>query len=114
MNRGTDLPLGSFDLGMARMAYQNQRPAALHVSLALEVDLRNQRARRIQHGKATRFRLVDDRLGDAMGAEDRHRAVGNLIELFDENGPHPLEPLDDVTIVHDLVADIDRSAEFFE
>ncbi len=114
MNRGTGLPHGSFHLGMARMADQDQRPAALHVALALEVDLRNQRARRIQHRKAARFRLVDDRLGDAMGAEDRHGAVGNLIQGIDEDGPHPLEPLDDMTIVHDLVADIDRSAEFFE
>src|SRR6266700_2652474 len=55
MNWGTDLPHGPFHLRMARMADQNQRPAALDVSLALEVDLRNQRARRIQHRKTARF-----------------------------------------------------------
>ena len=114
MNRRTDLSHGSFDFGMACMADQDQRPATRHVSLALGVDLRHQRAGGIQHRKTARYRLVDDRLGDSMGTEDRHRAIGNLLQVFDEDGAHSLEPLDDMSVVHDLVADIDRSAELLE
>ncbi len=49
-----------------------------------------------------------------MGAEDRHGAVGNLIQLLDKDRAHALELLDHMAIVHDFVADIDRGAEFLE
>ena len=114
VNGRADLPRGAFDLGMAGMADQDQRPAARHVALALVMDLRHQRTGGIQHGQAARLRLVDDRLGHAMGTEDRDRAVRDLVQLVDEHGAHALEPLDDMAIVHDLVAHIDRGAELLE
>src|SRR4029450_6894048 len=59
-------------------------------------------------------RLVDDRLGHAMGAEDRDGAVGDLVQFLDENCTHALEALDDMTVVHDFVPHIDRRTELLE
>ena len=89
-------------------------PAAGHVALALGVDLGDQRAGRVEHRQAARLRFVDHRLGDAVGAEHRHRAVGNFIQLLDEDGALALELLDHMAVVDDLVADIDGRAEFLE
>ena len=114
MNRRANLPDGALDLGMTGMADQDQMAAARHVSLALDVDLGDQRARGIEDRQAARLRLVDDRLGDAMGAENRHGAVGNFIQRLDEDRAHALELLDHMAVVDDLVADIDRRAELLE
>src|SRR3712207_7930695 len=34
----------------------------------------------------------------------------DLVLVLDEDGPEPLEAADDVVVVHDLVADVDRRA----
>ena len=54
-------------------------------------------------------------LGDAVRGED-HRLVGlrDFVELLDEDGALRLQAVDDVAVVDDLVADIDRRAEFLE
>ena len=55
------------------------------------------------------------RLGDAVGGED-HRLVGlgDLVELLDEDGALRLQALDDIAVMHDLVAHIDGRAVAFE
>src|SRR5260370_27713891 len=45
-----------------------------------------------------------------MRAENRHRAGGHLVQFLDEAGALGLERFDDIAIMHDLVADIDRRA----
>ena len=55
-----------------------------------------------------------DRAGDAVGAEDRDAARRDLVDLVDEMRPFAAQPLDDMAVVDDLVADIDRRAIFFE
>ena len=56
-----------------------------------------------------------DRLGDAVRREDHRLAgVGNFVELLDEHRALRLQALDDVAVVDDLVADIDRRPEFLE
>ena len=49
-----------------------------------------------------------------MGGEDDPRAVRHLVELLDEDGTAALEVLDDVRVVHDLAAHVDRSPEAIE
>ena len=49
-----------------------------------------------------------------MRAEDRHRARRHLVDFVDKVRALGAQPLDDVAVVHDLVADIDRRAVFFE
>ena len=39
---------------------------------------------------------------------------GNFVELLDEHRAELLQPFDDVAIVHDLVAHIDRRAIFLQ
>ena len=52
--------------------------------------------------------------GDAVGGEDDGRAVGHLVELLDEDGAALLEVGDDVLVVDDLLADVDRRAALVE
>ena len=49
-----------------------------------------------------------------MGGEDDGGAVGHLVELLDEDGAAPLELGDDVLVVDDLLADVDRRAALGE
>ena len=47
---------------------------------------------------------------DAVGGEDDGGALGHLVELLDEDRAPRLEVGDDVLVVHDLLADVDRGA----
>jgi hypothetical protein len=51
---------------------------------------------------------------DAVRGEDDGRAFGNLVELLDEDGAATLELGDDVLVVDDLLADVDRRAALLE
>ena len=46
--------------------------------------------------------------GHAVRGEDDRGAVGDLVELVDEDGALTLQVGDDVRVVHDLAADVDR------
>ena len=48
---------------------------------------------------------------DAVRREDQHAAGGHVAQVVGEDCPPPPQPLDDVLVVDDLVADIDRGAE---
>ena len=50
------------------------------------------------------------RLGHAVGREHDGPVVRHLVELVDEDRALGLEILDDIAVMHDLVADIDRPA----
>ncbi len=47
--------------------------------------------------------------GDPVRGEDDRRTLGYLVELVDEDRAPALEPVDDVLVVNDLLADVDRS-----
>jgi hypothetical protein len=49
-----------------------------------------------------------------MGAEDGDGAGGDLVYLVNEMRTFGVQPLDDMPIVDDFVADIDRRTIFFE
>ena len=102
---------GADDLGMARMADEDDVAAALVVDCASRCTL-------VTSGQvasmAKRLRAVGrrrHRFGDPVGRED-HRGVGigHLVELADEDCALPLQVFHDVFVVHDLVAHIDRRA----
>ena len=102
---------GADDLGMAGMADEQDLTAALEVDLRLAVHLGDQRARRIDRVELAPSGLGRDRLRHAVRGED-HRLVGirHLGELLDEDRALRFQPLDDVFVVHDLVAHVDRRA----
>ena len=97
------------------MADENDATAALEMRLRLTMHLGHQRASGVDGEKVARFRLLQHRLGDAMGGEDdRMRTRGRLAEVLDEDDALGLERVDDGSVVHDLVAHIDRGAVDFE
>ena len=49
-----------------------------------------------------------------MRGEDHRRAVRHLVELLDEHRAQRAQALDDVAVVHDFVAHVDRRAEQLE
>ena len=49
--------------------------------------------------------LVDLR-GNAVGRQDEHRALGDVAFVLHEHGTLRLEVMDDVDVVHDLLADV--------
>ena len=67
-----------------------------------------------EHREFALRRFLLDALGDAMGAEDGDRMRGNLGEVLDEMRALGLQALDDVLVVHDLMAHIDRRTVFLQ
>ena len=59
--------------------------------------------------EAIRLRFVFNFSRHAMGAEDRHRSLWDLVEILNEAGVLRLERFDDMTIVYDLVSHVDGS-----
>ena len=72
-------------LGMAGMADQHDLTPAGGIAAALVVHLGDQRAGRIDHWQSTLGRPLLDTLRDAVGREDHHRALGDLVGLLDED-----------------------------
>ena len=104
----------AFDLRMAGVADQNEPAALRDIALALIVHLGDQRAGGVEHRELALRGFLLDALGDAMGAEDGDRVRRNLGEVLDEMRAFGLEALDDMLVVHDLVAHIDRRAVFLQ
>ena len=65
-------------------------------------------------GRPALGRQLLDALRDAMGAENRHRAGRDLVQLVDEHRAARAQILDHVAVVHDFVTDIDRRAVFLQ
>jgi hypothetical protein len=59
----------------------------------------------------SRPRFVFDPLRDTVRAEDRDRAGRNFGKVLDEARALGAKTVDDVTVVHDFVADVDRGAK---
>ena len=96
------------DLLVTRVADQDDRVAGGGVAPRLHVDLRDERARRVDdvvaqlagapvHGRRDPVRGVDDR-----------RPLRHLRLVVDEDRAACLEVADDVRVVDDLLADVDR------
>src|SRR5690242_13805812 len=60
------------------------------------------------------MRVLEDRLGNAVRAEHGDCTIGDFIELIDEPRTLAFERLDDVAVMHDLVAYIDGLAVLLE
>ncbi|MGY4341076.1 hypothetical protein ACVWW3_005982 [Bradyrhizobium sp. LM2.9] len=98
------------------MADQEDFAAALEMDRGLAVHLGHQRAGRIQRKQIARRGVGRNRFRHAMGRE-HHRRSGvfrDLGKLLDEDRALLLQPVDDVFIVHNLVANIDGGAVFIE
>jgi len=109
----------AIDLGTANTVVWDHEHGCLFneptmMALSFDVNFRDQGAGGVEIKQLPPLRLLRHGFGDAMRREDHARTVRRLIELFDEDGPPLLEPLDDRAVVHDLVSDIDRRAVLFD
>ena len=84
------------------------------VAAALGVHLGDQRAGRVDHRQAALARDFLDPLGHAVRAEHGHRARRDFVQLVDEHGAARAQVLDDMAVVDDLVAHIDRRPVFLQ
>src|SRR5215469_4301517 len=109
-----DLAHRALDFGVAGMADEYEAAALCDIALALIVHLGDQGAGRIEHRQIARGGLLLDALGHAVRAEDRHRVGRHFGEVLDKARAFGLQALDHVLVVHDLVAHIDRRAEFLQ
>jgi len=105
---------GSDHLVVVRVADEHDGPPFLGVPDRLEVDLRDQRAGRVDHPEPPGRRRLAHGGRHPVGAEDDHRAFRHLVELVHEHGALLAKGLDDVTVVDDLPAHVDRHAHDLE
>ena len=104
----------AFDLGVSLVADHDELVALARELGDLDVHLVDERAGRVEDREAARGRLLAHRLRHAVGAEDERRAGRHVGEVLDEDRALLLEVVDDVGVVDDLVADVDRRAELVQ
>jgi hypothetical protein len=96
------------DLLVAGVADQDDRVARRRVPARLDVHLRHERAGGVDHVvREPRRVCVHGRRHPVRGVDDR-RSLRRLGLLVDEDGSAGLEVADDVDVVDDLLADVDR------
>ena len=95
-----------------RMADQQDLAAALEMDRRLAVHLGHQRAGRVQREEIAGAGVGRHRFRHAMGRKHHRRVgiVGDFGQFLDENRALGLQAVDDIAVMHDLVADIDRGA----
>jgi DNA recombination protein RmuC len=96
------------DLLVAVVADQQDVDVVSREPLRLVVHLRDQRAGRVDRLQLPLGCLLVDHGGHTMGREDHRRALGHLVRLLDEDRPPLLQRGDDMAVVHDLLAHVDR------
>ena len=95
---------------MPAMADQDHGAARLRMAPRLDMDPAHERAGGVDHRKPAPGRLALDLARDPVRREDRRRPVRDLRELVDEDRALGLEVVDDLPVMDDLVAHIDRAA----
>ncbi len=106
------LPQRADHFRMVGMPDQEDFAAALEMDRRLAVHLGNQRTGGVEREEIAGPGIGWNRLGNPVGRE-HHRRIGvvrDLGEFLDENRALGPQAVDDIAVVDDLVADIDRSA----
>ena len=74
------------------------------------MDLRDQRASRVDHLETTLLSRFTDSGRNTMSTENGAAADGDFIEFLYENSPSGREAVNNVAVVNDFLAHIDRGA----
>ncbi len=98
----------TLDLRVTRVADQEYHATLRCITLALTVDLCDERAGGIHDAEATRLRLVLHQPRDAVRTENGHGSGRHFRERLDETRPLGAETLDYMAVVDDFVADVYR------
>ena len=96
------------------MADEEDVAAGLDELLRLAMNLRHERAGRVEEFEAAADRLVRHRLGHAVRGEDDGNAVRNRVQFVDEHRAHHAQAVDDELVVDDFVPDVDGRAVLFQ
>ncbi len=104
----------SLDFRMAGVADHHDLAALFAHSGNLGVHLGHQRTGRVENAQPARFGICTHGLGYSVRRKHDDAAGRYLGELLDEDGTFGLEVVDDVPVVDDLVAHVDRRAELRE
>jgi len=99
---------GPLDLFVPRVSDQQDLEIVLGEPFCLVVHLGHQRAGCVNCLEPSLLGLQLDCRRHPMRREHHRRALGDLIEVLDEDGAPLLQVLHYVPVVHDLFADIDR------
>jgi hypothetical protein len=78
------------------------------IAPCLNVHLRHERARRIDRGLPADCGTLVDRRGNTVSRENEDRSGRGLRLVLDEDRAALFEVADDVRVVHDLLANVDR------
>ena len=102
------------DLLVPGVADQEHGVAVGRVALRLDMDLRHERAGRVDHVVAEGRGVRVHRRGDAVRRVDDRRATRRVTLVVDEDRAAGLEVAHHVEVVDDLLADVDRRAVVLE
>ena len=102
------LARGPDDLLVPGVPDQHDRPASVGEPPGLEVDLGDERAGGVQDRESSPLGVRVHLGSDAVSREHDHGALGDLGLLLDEDRALGLEIADDVRVVDDLLAHVDR------
>ena len=105
---------GALDLFVALVADEEDLEVVAREAHRLAVHLGDERAGRVDGLQSPIGCRVHDGRRDPVRAEHDVRALGHLVDLLDEDRALALELGDDVDVVHDLLAHVDRRAEALE
>ena len=101
------LPTRALDLLVAGMPDQHDGAPLAREAPGLDVHLGDEGTRRIDHLEVASAGVLVDRWRNAVGRQHDHRPVRDLGLLVDEDGALGLQVLNDVQVVHDLLAHVD-------
>ena len=104
----------AFDLFVTLVADKQNLEVIAREPLRLAVNLRDERAGRVDGLQAALSGRIDNGRRHSMSTEDDMRALGHLIDFLDEHCALRLELAHDVDVVHDLLAHVDGGTVSFE
>ena len=93
---------------MSLVSDQQDRVTVAGEPPGFEVDLGDQRARRVDDGEPAPSGILVNLRGDSVRRQDEHRALRRVALVLHEHGALGLEVPDHVDVVHDLLPDVDR------
>ena len=102
------LARSALDLLVARVSDEQDAVVLGGETAGLVVDLGDEWARGVDRLQATLGGLLVHHRRDTVGGEHDRRTLGHLVELLDEHGSALGQRVDDVLVVHDLLADVHR------
>ena len=99
---------------MPRVTDQQDRATVVRETPGLEVHLRHQRARGIDHPETALGSSVVHRRRDTVGREHHDRPLRHFGLLLDEDRALAFQVFDDVQVMHDLLPHVDGGAVLHE